>query len=117
MVEVASDSCTGLLDIGCGSWICFTFCVAGCMSISEGRISSVKQRRGRSILIHDLGAATKVLNQGRISARFLGDAVGQLKKIDRKKRSILHKLKFAWKFCSHVSRTYLVLYVKFNGNS
>lgn len=117
MVEVASGSCTGLLDIGYGSWICFTFCVAGCMNISEGRISTVKQRIGHSILIHDLGAASEVLNQGRVSARFLGDAAGQLKKICRKKRSILYKLKVPWKFCSPLSRTYLVLYFKFNGNS
>lgn len=68
------------------------------MIISEGSISSVKQRTGRSILMHGLGAATEVLNQGRIPARFLGDAVGQMKKSRRKKRSILHKLKVAWKF-------------------
>lgn len=88
MAKVASGSCKGLLDVGYGSWICFTFCVAGYMNISEGSISSVKQKTGRSIPMHGLGAATEVLNRGRIPGRFLGDAVGQLQKSCRKKRSI-----------------------------
>lgn len=55
------------------------------------RISSVKQRTACCILIYDLWTATEVVDQGRISARLLDDAVDQCGLHLKKKKSTERK--------------------------